>query len=415
VFDLERVGLRIHSVTDLTAHIKTLLEGDPDLGDVWVEGEVSNCRQVGSGHWYWSLKDAASTVRCVMWKGLAALQSHRAEDGARLVVHGQVSVYAAQGQYQLIVDHLEPVGQGDLYRAFERLKAALEAEGLFDRARKRPLPAYPRRIGVVTSADAAALRDICRVLARRWPGVEVCVAPTPVQGEAAPAGITAALLAVGRAGVDVVIVARGGGSIEDLWAFNDEGVARAIAACPVPVVSGVGHETDFTIADFVADVRAPTPSAAAELVTPDGRELAMTVDELRERLARRLGQDLGRRGADVASARRRLAIGSPARVLGDRRAAVADRRARCMRAVEGRANLARAGLDGTARRLAALSPAATLERGYSHVSRRSDGATVRRTTDVTPGAAVVVRVADGRFGAAVEGQGRLFAPGEGER
>ncbi|MCE7938993.1 MAG: exodeoxyribonuclease VII large subunit, partial [Chloroflexi bacterium CFX6] len=278
--------MNAYSVTALSDHIKAILEDDPELGDVWVEGEVSNCRPAASGHWYFVLKDEGATLSCVIWKSSAAALSTLPADGQRFLMHGAVSVYGPAGRYQYYVDHCEPAGLGDLHQRFEALKARLAEEGLFDAARKRPLPAYPMRIGVVTSRQAAALRDICNVLARRWPAAEVRLAPTLVQGDAAPDQIVAALAAVARAGVEVVLLARGGGSLEDLWAFNDERVARAIAACPVPVVCGVGHEIDFTIADFVADVRAPTPSAAAEMVTPDARELRLAVDDRRLRLTR---------------------------------------------------------------------------------------------------------------------------------
>jgi exodeoxyribonuclease VII large subunit len=240
----------IHSVSEVTSHLKALLESDALLTDVWVQGEVSNFTPAASGHWYWTLKDESAALQCVMWRSRVSAQTYTPEVGESLLAHGYVSVYETAGKVQLYADHVEPAGRGDLYRRFEELKARLAAEGLFDEERKRPLPRFPRRIGVVTSLDAAALRDVCRVLARRWPSVEVLVSPTLVQGDAAPAEIVAAIEAIQRSDVDVVIVTRGGGSLEDLWAFNDEGVARAVAGCAVPVISGVGHETDFTICDF---------------------------------------------------------------------------------------------------------------------------------------------------------------------
>jgi exodeoxyribonuclease VII large subunit len=323
------------------------------------------------------------------------------EDGRSVVVHGSIAVYAAQGHYQLYADHCEPVGHGELYLAFERLKAQLNSEGLFALERKRPLPPYPRRIGVVTSPDAAALRDVCHVLARRWPGARVLVAPTLVQGEAAPAGIVSALRAAGRAGVDVVLLVRGGGSLEDLWAFNDETVARAIAASVVPVVSGVGHETDFTIADLVADARAPTPSAAAEICTPDGRELALFVDRCGERLVRLATLALRARAGAVHQAVKRLEAASPLRRLERQAILVAERRARLDRAAYGRVRLHSASLAGLECRLAALGPGPTLARGYSRVSRRLDGRTVRSVADVSPGDELTVTVHDGCFDALV--------------
>jgi len=400
--------MQIYTVCDLTTYVKALFDGDPELVDVWVQGEASNCRPAASGHWYWTLKDEDASLRCVMWRSHAATQECLPEDGGAFLLHGSVSVYPAQGQYQLYVDHVEPVGVGDLYRQFEALKAKLEAEGLFDPERKRLLPAYPERIGIVTSTEAAALRDVCHVLARRWPSADVSVAPTLVQGDGAPEQIVAALEAIGGAGVDVVIVTRGGGSLEDLWAFNDERVARAIASCPIPVVAGVGHETDFTIADFVADMRAPTPSAAAELATPDAWELAQNVDELRERLGRQMRSQLETAVQELAHARRRLTHASPARTVAEGETALVNLGGRLQRSLVSRLRLARADLEGQRRRLAALSPPATLARGYAHVSRRRDGHPVRSTADVVAGEGIDVRVTDGGFGAVVEGQANLF-------
>jgi len=388
--------------------IKADLETNPALQDVWVQGEVSNCRQYASGHWYWTLKEDDASLSCVMWKGIAAKQDVTPEDGSAFNVHGSISFYARGGQLQLYVDRLEVEGIGDLHRRFAQLKAKLEAEGLFDPRLKRPLPRFPRRIGVVTSPDAAALRDLCHVLERRWPSAEVFLAPTRVQGESAPAEIVAALDAIERAGVDVVIVTRGGGSIEDLWAFNDEAVARAIRACPVPVVAGVGHETDFTIADFVADVRAPTPSAAAEIVAPDARELRLGIDELRLRAGRSLDRRLAVAGERLKGASRRLALASPARTAERRVAALVDLRRRLRSTVVSRLRFANASLEACTMRLEALSPRSVLARGFAHVSRTADGSTVRSAEDVASGDGIRVQVHSGEFGAVVAGQGRLF-------
>src|SRR5512136_2978956 len=271
------------TVGALTRYIREMFEVDYRLQDVWVEGEVSVVSRPSSGHIYFTLKDAAAQIACVMWKSAAPTFGALLVHGGQILAHGKVSVYEPRGSYQLYVDRVQPQGLGDLHAQFELLKARLEAEGLFAPERKRPLPEFPHRIGLVTSPTGAVIRDICNVLARRWPLVEVVLAPTQVQGEDAPPQIVAALDALYRRDdlahiVDVIIVARGGGSLEDLWAFNDERVARKIAESPVPVVSGVGHETDFTIADFVADVRAPTPSAAAELITPDRAEFEAQLD-----------------------------------------------------------------------------------------------------------------------------------------
>jgi Exodeoxyribonuclease VII large subunit (EC 3.1.11.6) len=268
--------------------------------DVWVEGEVSNFRQVASGHCYFTLKDAGAELRCVMWRDRARGMRALPNNGDSVLAHGRVGVYEQRGDLQLYVDALEPLGLGWLYQEYERLKARLEAEGLFAAERKRPLPRFPRRIGVVTSPDAAALRDILNILSRRYPLAEVVLAPTLVQGEEAPPQIIAALRALNaREDIDVILLARGGGSLEELWAFNDERVARAVAASRIPVVCGVGHETDFSLADFAADRRAPTPSAAAELATPDRAELAQQVRTLRARLVRALEADLARRRGRV--------------------------------------------------------------------------------------------------------------------
>lgn len=262
---------RIHSVTDLNRAARLLLESG--LTSLWVEGELSNFARPSSGHWYFSLKDAQAQVRCAMFRQRNQLVGFVPREGVQVLVRARVTLYEPRGDYQLQVEHLEEAGLGALQRAFDELKKRLAAEGLFAAEGKRPLPYAPQRIGVITSPTGAALRDILHILARRFPAAEVIVYPVPVQGEAAPAAIVRALqLANLRAECQVLIIARGGGSLEDLRAFNDERVARAIAASELPIVSGVGHETDFTIADFAADARAPTPSGAAQLVSPDQQE-----------------------------------------------------------------------------------------------------------------------------------------------
>ncbi len=274
---------RVWSVSALTAAIRELLEHR--FADVWIEGEISNCRPWHTGHLYFTLKDEGAQIKAVMFRSAVRALRFRPEDGLGVLVRGRVGVYDPKGEYQVVCDQMEPQGLGALQLAFEQLKKRLQAEGLFDAARKRPLPALPRRIGIVTSLDGAALRDIIKVITRRHPNVSLVIRPARVQGEGAALEIARALQAVARQpGVDVVIVGRGGGSIEDLWAFNEERVARAIALCPVPVISAVGHETDVTIADFVADVRAPTPSAAAEIVVAGKDEFCARIDRLSGRL-----------------------------------------------------------------------------------------------------------------------------------
>ena len=281
----------IWKVSELTERIGDLLEGA--FRDVWIEGEVSNYHAAQSGHLYFTLKDARSQIRCVCFRDQVRGLKFRPEDGLHITVRGSLGVYEPRGEYQVYVSHIEPVGLGALQLAFEQLKKKLQDEGLFDEARKKPLPVLPRCIGVVTSPTGAAIRDILRVLKRRFANVHVQLYPVKVQGEAAAAEIVAALRYFNRAKIaDVLIVARGGGSLEDLWSFNEEIVARAIAACEVPVITGIGHETDFTIADFVADLRAPTPSAAAELVIRSRVEIESQAEAVRERLVRAMERRL---------------------------------------------------------------------------------------------------------------------------
>jgi len=288
----------VFSVSELTAAIRGVLE--TGFGDVWVEGEISNCRTWNTGHVYFTLKDDAAQIKAVMFRSAVRYLKFKTEDGLHVIARGRLGVYDPKGEYQIVCEHLEPHGLGALQLAFEQLKKKLQAEGLFDQRRKRPLPSLPRKIGIVTSLDGAALRDILKVLGRRHPDAHLVIRPTRVQGDGAAAEIAAALRAIVKVpGVDVVIVGRGGGSIEDLQAFNQEPVARAIASSPVPIVSAVGHETDITIADFVADLRAPTPSAAAEMVVTAKNEFCARVERLSGRLTASARADLQRRRAGV--------------------------------------------------------------------------------------------------------------------
>jgi exodeoxyribonuclease VII large subunit len=280
-------GRKIWSVQELTEHIRDILAGA--FADVWVEGEVSNCHVSQPGHIYFTLKDARAQIRCVTFRNQAMRLKFRPEDGLKVTVRGSLGVYEPRGEYQLYAEHIEPVGLGALQLAFEQLKKQLEKEGLFDAARKRPLPALPQRVGIITSPRGAAVRDVIRILRRRFPNLHLLLYPTRVQGESAAAEIAAGIKYFNRKqSVDVILLVRGGGSLEDLWAFNEEALARAIAACTIPIISGVGHETDFTIADFVADVRASTPSAAAELVVNTKKEFNRHLGELRGDLAERM-------------------------------------------------------------------------------------------------------------------------------
>ena len=289
---------RVFTVSELTAAVRELLEGE--FPEIWVEGEISNGKVWNTGHLYFTLKDGGAQIRSVMFRSALRYLRFKPEDGLHVVARGRLSVYDPKGEYQLVCEHMEPHGLGALQLAFDQLKKRLQAEGLFDTARKRPLPALPAKIGIVTSLDGAAVRDIVKVLRRRYPNAHLVIRPTRVQGEGAAADIARGLAAISRVpGVDVIIVGRGGGSIEDLWAFNEEAVARAIAVAPVPVVSAVGHEVDVTIADFVADVRAPTPSAAAEMVVRAKDDFCTRIDRLRDRMAAAMRARLHRLRARV--------------------------------------------------------------------------------------------------------------------
>jgi exodeoxyribonuclease VII large subunit len=390
------------TVTQLVGQIKTLLEREQTLRNVWLQGEVSNFVRATSGHCYFTLKDDRAVLSCVMWKQDATRLARLPQNGQQVLVHGYVSVYDSQGKLQFYVDALELAGVGRLYQEFEATKARLAAEGVFDAARKRPLPAWPRRLGVVTSARAAALRDILRTLALRYPAVDVLLAPCAVQGAEAPAQIVAAieLLNAWSSGVepiDVIILARGGGSIEELWAFNDEPVARAIAASAVPVVSGVGHETDFTLADFVADLRAPTPTGAAAAAVPDRLELAGQVTAQRGRLALAISQQLASRQQQLDHSQRMLARLSPRAQIANRRQQVDDLSLAMQQQMRYRLALRRAELDGLRARLANLDPRAVLQRGYAIVYQQPSAQVVTSAQAVTAGDALRILVADGEF------------------
>lgn len=392
------------TVTTVSRYIRELFDTDWRLLDVEVEGEISNMKVYPSGHAYFTLKDAGAQLRCVMWKSEVLRQRQMPQDGDQVIARGNISVYETQGQYQLYCKQLRPTGLGDLFAQFEALKARLQAEGLFAPERKRPIPVRPRVIGIVTSPKTAALQDVLNILQRRYPLAQVVLSPTLVQGEQAPRQIIAALEALNqRADCEVILVVRGGGSIEDLWCFNDEEVARAIAASRLPVISGVGHEIDFTLADFAADMRAPTPSAAAELVTQ------ITVDDLRNQvtiLNTRLVdafsdalEDRQRRTELAASVLRRL---SPRRAIDDGRQRVDELTARAERALQNQVALKRMRLAGIRKALAAISPLGTLARGYAIV-RDAKGQVVRRSGEVASGDVVDIRLHEGQLKARVEG------------
>lgn len=393
------------TVTELTRYIRELFEIDYRLQDVEVTGEISNFTRARSGHLYFTLKDESAQLKCVMWRSAAENLLFRPEDGDAVVAYGRISVYEAGGVYQLYADRLEPVGRGDLALAFEQLKAKLAAEGLFAAEHKKPLPRFPRKIGIVTSADAAALRDILNVLRRRYPLASVLIAPTLVQGKDAPPQIIRALQWLdGRNDIDLIILARGGGSLEDLWAFNDEQLARAIFAARHPIISGVGHEVDFTIADFVADVRAPTPSAAAELAVPDISELKPVLSGVQTALTAEMEARLQQARWQVQSLARNLAHLSPRGQLDNARQRTDHLLDRLDNAMHIRLERAVNRLELVQARLAGVSPLATLSRGYAIV-RHPDGRIVRSVQEAAPGDDLSVQLADGKIGVKVEGIG----------
>jgi exodeoxyribonuclease VII large subunit len=384
------------TVSELNKYVRQSLEIDYRLQDLRVTGEVSGFKAYGSGHWYFTLKDAYAQINCVMWRSRAERQRFTPREGDAVLAVGHVTLYEARGQYQLDVALLQPTGEGELYRQFVYLKAQLEAEGLFAPERKRPLPAWPARIGVVTSPAGAAVRDILNVIRRRCPLVEVIIAPTPVQGDDAPPQIVAALQAVCAFDPQIIIVARGGGSIEDLWCFNHEAVARAIAACPVPVVSGVGHETDFTIADFAADQRAPTPSAAAELCTPDQAQLRAEAEALTARLAETMRSQVNAKAWALTARQAQLRGLSPEAQVRAAQQRLDDLAARAAAGVHYRLALERERWQGLHQGLTNISPLAVLNRGYAMVSQ-PDGTLVRTVAQVSRGDLLRVRVSDGEF------------------
>jgi exodeoxyribonuclease VII large subunit len=389
------------SVVDLTRYLRQILEGDLRLQDLWVKGEVSNCSRPSSGHLYFTLKDAGASLRCVMWRTQVTRSAFIPRDGDAVEVHGSIGLYESTGVYQLYADRIIPDGEGFLFQEFVRLKARLEAEGLFSPERKKPVPRWPQQIGVVTSPSGAAWRDILNVIRRRCPHLTVVLAPTQVQGEEAPAGIAAALQSIETwAAPDVVLLARGGGSIEDLWAFNHESVARAVARCRAPVITGIGHETDFTIADFVADLRAPTPTAAAELATPDRYEILAELEEVCRRLKAAGRSILAEPRWSMEQIQRRLSFASPKSRMRSNRQTLDELGRRSAAAMKYDLRLRRTRLAGLAHRLASLDPTAVLKRGFA-VLHGPDGEVIKSVNQVQPGWMINARLSDGAFDAKV--------------
>lgn len=444
---------QIFQVSELAEALRGLLEDS--LPRMWVQGEVSNFSRPASGHWYFTLKDGGAQIRCAMFRNANFGIRPQPKDGDQVLVRGQVTLYPARGDLQLICEHLEPAGEGALLAAFERLKKKLAAEGLFDEALKRPLPALPRHIGVITSATGAALQDIRATLARRWPLATVWLYPVPVQGAEAPPALVRALAELPRlAPVDVVILARGGGSLEDLWAFNDEAVVRALRACAKPVVSGVGHEVDFTLADFAADLRATTPTAAAERVTPDiadwrehldtlaenlraavedgverrrerlaqlatrlqalhpGRRLLerhQRLDELSERLLHAGGQLTARGGQRLSALTQRLGAASPQQRLPALRSRLEHAQQRLLLASQASQQQWSYRLGSATSRLQALNPLAVLARGYA-LATTADGRVATEATALAPGSRLEVRLARGAVTTVVQGLAKAGSP-----
>ena len=391
---------RVYRVGELVVGLGELIQ--EAVGRVWVVGEVSNLRRAASGHCYFTLKDEEAQLRAVLFRGSASRLPFDPEDGLEVLAYGDLSVYAARGDLQLIVRQLEPRGQGALQLAFEQLRARLEREGLFDAARKRPLPEFPRRLGVVTSLHGAALRDVIEVSRARCPMVALRVAPARVQGAGADAEVAEALAWIAdRGDVDAVLVVRGGGSLEDLLPFNSEVLARAIAACPKPVVSGVGHETDVTIADLVADARAPTPSAAAALALPDGAARLGEVERDQRRMSAALRGRLAHANQQLSGLREQLRHLSPRARLAERRARWEGSNERLRLAVERTLERRRSRLESAAAQLDSLSPLAVLGRGYAIVRRAADGDIVRAPDQVVVGDTLAIRVAGGDVAARV--------------
>jgi len=392
--------VKIYSVTEVASYIRELLEADSLLVDLWISGEVSNLSQSAAGHLYFTLRDEASQLRCVLFRRERLATD--LENGAAVVAHGRISIYEVAGALQFYVDLVQPEGVGILHLEFERLKAQLEEEGLFDTARKRQIPAFPRHIGVVTSPTGAVLSDIANIIERRYPLVELVLSPTPVQGDGAAEGIVQAFDALNASeGIDLIILARGGGSLEELWAFNEEKVARAIFASKAPVISGVGHDSDFTIADFVADLRAPTPSAAAELAVPHRSELEGRIQSQQRALVSALLVEISQRRSRLDYMANRLKSLSPD--IDSYRQRIDELTRVAALHLRGLLNISKEKLLSQQMQLSILSPTATLSRGYAQVQHSATGEVVSRVAQVQRGDVVDVRVSDGEFRGRVSG------------
>lgn len=392
------------SVSELNTFIKMLLESAPTLNDVYVKGEISNFKNhISSGHFYFSLKDKDSQIKAVMFRSSASKMKFIPENGMMVVAHGRVASYVRDGQYQLYADSMEPDGVGALYVAFEQLKQRLAAQGVFAPEKKKPLPKIPKTIGVITSPTGAAVRDIINIATRRFPFAKIMVYPALVQGENAASSLISGIRYFNDTGsADVIIIGRGGGSIEDLWAFNDENLAKTVRASEIPVISAVGHETDFTICDFAADLRAPTPSAAAELAVPDTAELKHKINNIISRESAVLLQMLSAKRETLARYEKSRYLSSPGHMIDDRRMALVLSSERLMTSAAHVNEIKKHALSALSGKLEALSPLAVLSRGYGVVSSE-EGKVIKEIADVSVGDKITVKVRDGEIYAGVSG------------
>jgi exodeoxyribonuclease VII large subunit len=384
---------KIYNISQLNKEARLLLEGH--FATIWVSGEISNLARPSSGHWYFSLKDDRAQVRGAMFRGANSVVNFPVKDGCQVLVKGRISLYEARGDYQLIVEYMEEAGAGLLQRAFEELKLKLQKEGVFDNALKKPLPTLPKQIGIITSATGAAVHDILTTLGRRFAGIPAIIYPTQVQGkQSAPEIVNAIEVAVARDECDVLIVARGGGSLEDLWGFNEESVARAMLACPIPIVSGIGHEVDFTIADFVADVRAATPTAAAETVSPDKNEWIQQIKQWSSRLTRYIQHKIGLLAEQCHHLEKRLQ--HPGKRLEQQMQLVDSLDIRLRQTLKSTLQFREQQFEALKNRLETVSPMATIARGYSIV-RDTNGNLVKSVKQVQTDDVIYINVIDGEI------------------
>ncbi len=390
----------IYSVYEVTSRIRRILDEDNELRDIYIKGELSNLSQPTSGHLYFTLKDEFSELQCVMFREQNRELKFVPEDGMSVIVRGHISVYEKRGRYQLYVDEIQEAGLGALYLAFEQLKKKLKEEGLFDEVYKKPIPCFPRRIGIITSPTGAAIRDVLKITRKRYPHVHILIAPVAVQGEGASSQIIHAIQLMNRYSathekIDVLIVGRGGGSIEELWAFNEESVAREIFSSVIPVISAVGHETDFTIADFVADKRAATPSEAAELVVPDKREIEKSLRSLELRMRQNIFKTIEYHRKRLESMEKSILFRKPTERINQYRQTIDELKRTMVAEMTHLVTLQRKSVQALMGKLDALSPLAILERGYSICSKVPEGKIVRSIEDISVGDAIQVLLTDG--------------------